>query len=260
MARIQRDKSAVQNVLELLQTCWTDPFAEHKADLASLSSGKAAPAKVANDLLNAYEYGEAAYQKFKNDRLETVDVSNKPLFHDPLPRLRLQTFVNDVGSKAVKSRDRTIIVKNDKNIFRKMILICQTRNLQMSDVLSHPFGPIAYELATPDSSIRKNNKSSLGKEVLKKAALATLNLSRQPSAYIVDGMAMVHRLPPNLATFGDAADALRRMILTVAISMLCLMCIEKFRSKAQKGNGMVRLQTVKSSTSEPVEKYSSGSS
>ena len=96
MARIQRDESAVQTVLELLQTCWTDPFAEHKADLACLSSGKAAPAKVANDLLNAYECGEATYQKFKTDRLETDDVSNKPIFHDPLPRLCLHTFVNAV--------------------------------------------------------------------------------------------------------------------------------------------------------------------
>ena|SRR6218665_3431646 len=94
-----------------------------------------------------------------------------------------------------------------------MILIGQTRQLQMSKVLSHPLGPIPYELANPDGTIRKNSKSSLGREISKNTQLSIWSPKNESSAYVVNGMAMVHRLPPNLSTFGDFADALQRMIL-----------------------------------------------
>ena len=81
----------------------------------------------------------------------------------------------------------------------------------MSDVFCHPLGAIPFELANPDGSIRKTNKSALGREILKNTSL--VKSTPCGFAYIVDAMAMVHRLPINLKTFGDAADSFLRMIL-----------------------------------------------
>ena len=104
----------------------------------------------------------------------------------------------------VKSQDKTIILKGDKNLFSQMVLISQSRNLIMSDVFCHPLGAIPFELANPDGSIRKTNKSALGREILKNTSL--VKSTPCGFAYIVDAMAMVHRLPINLKTFGDAAE------------------------------------------------------
>ena len=81
----------------------------------------------------------------------------------------------------------------------------------MYQVFSHPLGPVPYELANADGTIRKNNKSSLGREIMKTIPFVTS--IPNPSVYIIDGMALVHRLPPNLSTFGDAALALLRMAI-----------------------------------------------
>lgn len=215
-ARIKCDERDVQKIMDLLLNSWIMPFSDVNSDLVSLSSGKRAPSKVSDNLLRAIELGETAYSKFKSERLEvSADVANKitgkSKFHEPLIRLRLQTFASCTESKTVKSHDRNIILQGDKNLFGKMVLISQTRRLDMSEVFSHPLGPVPYELANADGSIRKNNKSSLGREVMKNATLITS--IPNPSAYIIDGMALVHRLPPNLSTFGDAAEALLRMAI-----------------------------------------------
>lgn len=63
------------------------------------------------------------------------------------------------------ARSTRIKQLSDKNLFGIIIFLSQTRNLNMQDVLKYPLGPIPYELAIGDGSIRKNNKSSLGKEI-----------------------------------------------------------------------------------------------
>jgi len=212
--RIMKDEHDVQKVIELLNSSWIDPFSDEKLDIISLSSGKTAPPKVVDGLLNALQYGEDAYTKFKADRLDgssDLTAGCKPKFHEPLRKLRLKTFADAVNSKVLKTADRNFIVKGEKNLFCKMVLISQTRNLNMAEVFTHPLGPIPYELANADGTIRKNCKSSLGREVLKKASLS--KLIPHQSALVVDGMAAIHRLPLTLSTFGEAADTLLRMIL-----------------------------------------------
>jgi len=59
----------------------------------------------------------------------------------------------------------------------------------MSDVFCHPLGALPYELANPDGTIRKTNKSVLGREILKNICL--VHSTPAGSAYIVDAMAML---------------------------------------------------------------------
>jgi len=47
----------------------------------------------------------------------------------------------------------------------------------MLDVFSHPLGPVPYELASADSIICKNNKSSLGLKIMKNVPLTITILS-----------------------------------------------------------------------------------
>ena len=94
LSRIQHDERDVKKAVELLTSSWIDPFADDPQDLVSLSSAKVGPVKVRDNLLQALQYGETAYEKFQTDRLCADSGPDKRDFYDPLPRLKLQTFVN----------------------------------------------------------------------------------------------------------------------------------------------------------------------
>ena len=92
-----------------------------------------------------------------------------------------------------------------------MIIIAESRNLQMQDVLKHPLGPLPASLACNNGFPRKTNKAQLGKE-LEKLIQATEEVAR-PSAYLIDGMALVQKLKVDHLTFGEIADTILSRVL-----------------------------------------------
>ena len=65
-----------------------------------------------------------------------------------------------------------------------------------------PAWPFALALATADGSLRRNNKTSLAKELHKNVTPA--EEIPQPCARILDGMAMVEKIAGDQKTFGVA--------------------------------------------------------
>jgi len=47
------------------------------------------------------------------------------------------------------------------------ILVAQSRQLQMSDVLAHPLGPLPWAISNGDGTLRKTNKAKLARELEK---------------------------------------------------------------------------------------------
>ena len=208
--RISRDETDVRSLLDMLESHWINPFSSEQQDLVCLSTGKAATPKVEEDLLNAKAVGDKAYEVFRVQRLETSPP--KVQFHDSLKKSKLQTF-SDLKKK-VKVKGKTsneIILKADRNLFAQMILIAENRKLQIRDVLCHPLGPLSWSLSTADGSLRKTSKSTLAKELQKNVPAA--DEIPQPSACIIDGMALVQRLKGDHKKFSDVADSLFGMVL-----------------------------------------------
>ena len=95
-------------------------------------------------------------------------------------------------------------LRADRNLFARMIIIAESRNLQMQNVLKHPLGPLPASLACNNGFPHKTNKAQLGKE-LEKLIQPTVEVTR-PSAYLIDGMALVQKLNLDYLTFGEIAD------------------------------------------------------
>ena len=89
-SRIKKDEKDVQEMTDLLFNSWLNPFSAESKPLASISTSAVLSPDIALDLAKAYLSGEAAYQDFKNNRLEP----EKPLvkFHDTLKKQKLKTF------------------------------------------------------------------------------------------------------------------------------------------------------------------------
>ena len=214
-SKIMRDETDVKNIISLLQDTWLNPFNPDLQDLVCLSTGKVASSEVQDDLLRAKDIGEELYKAFREQRLECDPPEAKS--HDTMKKAKLKTFT-DVNKKIkVKaSNNQEVIPKAEKRLSAQMIVIAECRNLQMSGVLAHPLGPLPWTLAKIDGTLRKTNKASLAKELQKNVQAA--DVIPQPSACLIDSMALVQRLKGGQKTFAEIAGSLLSMALNEGTS------------------------------------------
>jgi len=132
-------------------------------------------------------------------------------FHDPLKTNKLKTFSDMNKKKQVQTNDRSIILKADRSLFRRIIVIAQERSLQIDTILLHPLGPLPWALSTPDGLLRKTNKASLASLLQK-----NVHFSEEVpvnSAAVIDGMSLVQRLKGDQLTFGDVTITVLSMAI-----------------------------------------------
>ena len=127
--------------------------------LSSISTGAVATTAIAEDLATANKVGEAAYADFKKTRLESQPPTVR--FNDKLKKQKLKTFSALSKTKTVaKGKDTETVLQADRNLFARMIIIAESHNLQMQDVLKNPLGPFLLPcpatMAFPARPIRHN--------------------------------------------------------------------------------------------------------
>jgi len=192
---MRRDEADVQSLIQLMETNWLSPFSPEHGELVSLSTAAEAPSEVAKDLLEVYKVGEEAYQTFMQERLQE-DVPSMQ-FHEKVTKTKLKTF-SDIRKKSCS-------LKADRRLFGQMVIIAESRKLQMRDVLAHPLGPLPWALANGDGSLHKTNKTALARELEKNVSPA--EEIPEPSATIIDGMSVVQKLKENDQTFLQLAES-----------------------------------------------------
>ncbi|KAL8565735.1 hypothetical protein ACOMHN_018652 [Nucella lapillus] len=97
-----------------------------------------------------------------------------------------------------------------------MIVMGQSRNLNMKDLMCFPLGPLPWSLAAPDGTLRKTNKAALATNIKKSAKMA----ESVPAhfATIIDGMRLVQRakFDGQQPTFEEVADRIFSMAVSEA--------------------------------------------
>ncbi|CAM4534943.1 unnamed protein product [Leuciscus chuanchicus] len=124
---------------------------------------------------------------------------------------KLKTFSDMCKKREVKSSGRAVILKADRSLFGRIIVMAQVRSLNMEDILSHPLGPLPWALSTPDGLLRKTNKATLATALQKNVALQ--EKPPENSATVVDGMNLVQRVKGDEVTFRDVATTILGMAL-----------------------------------------------
>ncbi|KAK3869740.1 hypothetical protein Pcinc_015599 [Petrolisthes cinctipes] len=182
-----------------MENTWLNHMCPDEEDLVSLSTGTVAPPEVSRDLLRAHAVGEAALQEFKT----RLDEDQQEKFHSKLKKQGLKTFANlSVKRKSKNSQD--IVLKADRKLFSHMILVAESRQVNMKDVLAYPLGPLPWALANSDGTLRKTNKAALARELEKNVSAA--EDIPTPSASIIDGMGLIQKLNGSNKTFGQVAE------------------------------------------------------
>ena len=101
-----------------------------------------------------------AYADF--NRLESQPPTVR--FNDKLKKQKLKTFSALLKTKTlVKGKDTETVLRADQNLFARMIIIAESHNLQMQDVLKHPLGPLPASLACNNGFPARPIRHSLAK-------------------------------------------------------------------------------------------------
>ena len=155
-SQISRDDVDMKNLQIIASDC--NPFDPSIEQLTSIVSGRIALQDVEKDLMNAHEKGEQLFHAFVEERL----VNKTKDFYSPVTRANLKTFSSMKAGSTMKMADgRKYILKADSKVFHQMLVIAQTRKLDMRDVLKYSLGPIPWSIATADGMLLKSVKSKL---------------------------------------------------------------------------------------------------
>ena len=118
-----------------MENNWLNPLSPGESGLVSLSTGTVSPSAVVKDLLRALEMGEEAYRTFKWTILDDDPPFVK--FHDKTIERRLNTY-STISTKTSRMKGRNMVMKADRNLSGQMIMVAESRSVNMKDVLAHP--------------------------------------------------------------------------------------------------------------------------
>lgn len=63
----------------------------------------------------------------------------------------------------VNQGGRIFVLRADRNLYARLLVIGQSRQIDIRDLLTHALGPVPWFLATYDGSLAKTTKSALAK-------------------------------------------------------------------------------------------------
>ncbi len=107
-----------------------------------------------------------------------------------------------------KAQVQQITLKPHRNVFGHTI-IAECRALPIREVLARPLRPLLWSLVNSDDSIRKTDKAARN---LEKSGLPA-ETCPQPSACIIDGTSIVHKLKGDGKTFARLAHSAFQLAL-----------------------------------------------
>ena len=138
--RISRDLNDVQAIMNLLKETMINPVKEKS--LMSISSRISPTDKIKGSLGKAFSMGKKAMEHFINFRLVSYEKST----YDPIKKLKSGIFSNMSKRVIVKLRGKDVQFSLQNEIFGKIILISQSRVLDLKELFKYSLESIPYSL------------------------------------------------------------------------------------------------------------------
>ncbi len=213
-SRMDRDERHIQKIMEAVEQR-QNPFDLDSIpeELINIASGQVSSEKVAKDLSSFLQEGAKQNAIFIEQRLAKSKRTKS--FWEPEKRNQCATF-KDMKTSVGVSKSREVHMDSDV-LFRRLLAVSKQREVSMETVMSHELAAVPPSLFYDDGSMRKTTKADLAKK-LEAVVEETQQLPnvKEPSAYIIDGMALLQSLN-DLAfqTFNDLGECVWKKITTL---------------------------------------------
>ena len=182
-----------------------NPFNANTESLINFATGVVLPEEVADALLASRSKGQEKMKTFVKKWIQT----NKVSYWDAIPKLSIKTFSSMTKKVKVKAGDeKSITVHADRDLFVRLLIGANVRQINLMEVLSYELALIPCSLAHQDRSLRKSTKSHLA-GIIEKLVIVVPQLQPSPenTVYILDGMAVIQTIKSGrTATFGELAE------------------------------------------------------
>ena len=144
-------------------------------------------------------------------------------FWEPIPNMKIKTFSSTNKKIRVKSSDKLVTVNADRDLFGRLLIVSNTRQICLKEELSFELSPVPYSPANADGSLRKGAKSVLCSLLEKDVNVQRLKASPNPTVVIVDGMAVIQMSKSaGASTFGELSEKYCNIISAPLFSNNCV--------------------------------------
>ena len=147
-----------------------------------------------------------------------------------------------------------MILHADKKLFSRLLVIGQSRKIDLSEILSYSLGTVSYPLASADGSLAKTNKSALIDLLETKGGDCLVDKVPADGAILFDGMAVIQAIRSTPSTFGELAETILQYIFKLALKHNCTridfvidqfpkMCIKNLE-RSRRAGGVTQLVKI----------------
>ena len=208
----------MKKMFKALRVSMVNPFEPGREEMVHLSSGLGATEEGRSDVLMAKETGEEKLQTFIQEKLLVLE----PDIFSKIPMLKLKTFTSMVKKLKVTSKNGTeATLKSNRNLFARMLLLAQSININMKEVL-YSLGPFPLSISTEQGSLRKTPKSKLLDLIETSTNSESVENVPAGGALILDAMAIVQAITKPPTTFGELADQIFDTAIKTGVYHKCL--------------------------------------
>ena len=158
--RVTRDEADVQKLLSCyISSLMSDPSSSDAGEeLLNFATGVVLPTDISDNFLSSTEKGQEQMVMFVDKRLNKCEVN----VWDSLPNWKIKTFRSTTKKTRVRaSNDRFVTVRADRDLFGRLLIASNARQIDLKEVLSYELSTVLFALAHQDSSLQKTTKSVL---------------------------------------------------------------------------------------------------
>ena len=123
---------------------------------------------------------------------ERILSDRKKSIFDTIKKQKVPTFEVLVQKKTIKTKIKIITLKNTKDLFSKVAIIGQKRNVDLKQLFSFPLVYLPLTLAESNGSLKKTAKSQLLHKIEDTTPIA--KQLRSGHAFIADDIAYVRQI------------------------------------------------------------------
>lgn len=212
VSKCERHEKSVKNVTSTISSM-ANPFDGDQVELVNISSGVEVVCDVADRILHAEHLGEDQYSQFCQMNLFT---DNPDIFSN-IKKNKLRTFSTE--KMTVKdSKGRQSIVKTNRNLFARLLVISKSREINLKELLSYSLSDYPLSIATVTGGLVKTTKAKM-LHILEEAAnnpIVDIANIGDNNALIVDAMAVLQVMKGKWRTFGEFADSIFDYLVKLA--------------------------------------------
>ena len=185
---------------------------DNKQPLMNIATFTVATETVTHSLLNVRKTGKVDMLKFVNKRL----VSDETDFSEPIKKPDLKTFGSLNKPLVSKHKQETKSVNIDREIFSKLAVIGQARQVDLPSMLSYGLAPVSLTLFNLDSNLRKTAKNVTLSWLENDLAIPQLPQIEGKTLLVIDFMMLLRIVLTDTcdcSTFGELSDKLLHIVI-----------------------------------------------